>query len=149
LSRALHRFAAVHVEVGPVSSASVRAWVAFAREVLAGDARGEIADDVRTTFDELLREWDRLARKGPTFRWDADVPGEQVEYLVHGFFRIASRLADEAEARGRRIAPEEGDSFYAALVTGLLAALDSESAATAEFAAYLRSFWPGLGDEPG
>jgi hypothetical protein len=141
----------VHVSVGPVASESAKAWLGYAREVLSwrrAPGGSEIPDELRDAFGSYLTEWEKVASAGDEFRWETDVSPELVEYLVHGFFRVAAHLADEAEARGSRLLPEEGDAFYAALVRGLLDALTEESPATAEFAAYLRSFWPGFETRP-
>jgi hypothetical protein len=137
----------VHVSVGPVASSSAKAWLGYAREVLSlRRAPGglEIASDLRESFVGYLTEWEKVAAASDEFRWETDVAPELVEYLVHGFYQVAAHLAEEAEARGSRLMPEEADAFNGALVDGVLGALADESAPTAEFAAYLRSFWPGF-----
>jgi hypothetical protein len=139
----------VHVSIGPVASSSAKAWLGYAREVLTSlrpPGGIEISSDLRESFVGYLTQWEKVAAAGDEFRWETDVAPEIVEYLVHGFYQVATQLADEAEARGSRLMPEEGDAFYAALVRGVLDALADESAPTAEFAAYLRSFWPGFPD---
>jgi hypothetical protein len=111
----------VHVEVGPVRSFSVLSWVAYAHATLDRN-EGELPEDVITGFRAML----------------------VVEYLVHAFYRIAQRLADEAELRGHPLAPADSDEFYWALVRSLLSALTDGGGSAGEFAEHLRAFWPGL-----
>jgi hypothetical protein len=138
----------VRVELGPVPADSARAWIGYAREVLATRRAHDaetLPDDVRAGFEAYLAEWETAIR-GQELRWEADVDSELVEYLVHGFYRVATRLAEESERRGGRLSPPEGDLFYRALVNALLDAMAAEGAAAAEFAEQLREFWPGLDD---
>ncbi len=108
-----------------------------------------LPDDVRDSFDSLLDEWDELASAGPELRWQAEVEPAVLEYFVHGFYRVATRLVEEAERSDAPEAPVEGDAFYRALVGGLLDALSAEGGSVAQFADELRPFWPGLADEEG
>jgi hypothetical protein len=140
----------VHVALGPLPSESARAWLAYARHVVvtprAHDAE-TLNDEIRHAFESYLTEWDKAAADDPVFRWETEVDGELVEYLVHAFYRVAVRLSEEAERRGGRLAPPEGDIFYAALVRALLDAMEAETVAAAEFAGHLRAFWPGVAAE--
>ena len=137
----------MHVAVGPVDSASAKAWIGFARDVVDRQTGGTISDDLRVAFDTYLDEWSTIADSGPVFRWALEIDAEVVEYLVHGFYRVAEVITEQAQVRGSRISPVEGDAFYAALVNALLDALGEESPANAEFASYLRAFWPGIAPE--
>jgi hypothetical protein len=141
----------MHVELGPLPSSSASAWVRYAREVLvtprAHDAE-TLPDGVREGFERYLNEWDKAASAGPSFRWATDVDPELVEYLVHAFYRVAVRLSEEAERRGGKLAPPEGDLFYETLVRALLDAMSRETPAAAEFADHLRAFWPGVTPTP-
>jgi hypothetical protein len=139
----------VRIEVGPVPSESARVWIAYAREVLATRRAHDaetLPEDLVAGFDGYLTQWEKAAR-GAELRWESEVDPELVEYLVHGFYRVATRLAEESERRGGRVSPPEGDAFYRALVHALLDAMSAEGAAAAEFADQLREFWPGLEDE--
>jgi hypothetical protein len=138
----------VHVAVGPVSGASARAWISYARQVLATRRPHDnetLPDDLRGAFEGYLTEWDAAAR-GREMRWETEVDPALVEYLVHGFYRVAVRLAEESERRGGRVSPPEGDEFYRALVNALLDAMAAEGPAAREFAQHLRDFWPGMVD---
>jgi hypothetical protein len=139
----------VHVAVGPVDAGSAKAWITWARELVAGlPARdGTVSEDLQAAFATYLDEWSAIAEAGATFRWETEAEPELVEYLVHGFYRLAGVITEEAERRGRRFSPPEGDAFYTALVNALLDALGEESAANAEFAGHLRAFWPGITPE--
>lgn len=139
----------MQVRVGPVSAGSVIAWVAYGRAVLARARTGTEAmpapePDVLDLFERYLDEWRALAARGEEVLWVADVASEQVEFLTHAFFRIASYLAEEAERRGGPAAPPEGDEFYRALVAAILDALDQQDRATSEFGEQLRQSWPGI-----
>jgi hypothetical protein len=138
----------VRVELGPIPADSARAWIAYAREILAQRRAHDaetLPDDVRAGFEAYLSEWE-AAISGPELRWEAEVDPELVEYLVHGFYRVATRLAEESERRGGRVSPAEGDLFYRGLVHALLDAMAAEGSAAAEFAEQLREFWPGIDD---
>jgi hypothetical protein len=147
----------VHVAIGPVPASSATAWITFARTVLTGSGRRDqrvdvaLGEDVATAFHQYLDEWEDLAasaaRSGGDFKWAIEIDVEQVEYLVHAFYRIAEQMAAAAEARGRTIMPPEAAEFYASLVTGLLDGLDEEGQSASVFATELRRFWPGLAPE--
>jgi hypothetical protein len=135
----------MRVEIGPVEASSARAWIAFAREVLAQRRAHDaetLPDDVRDGFEGYLAEWEAAAR-GEQLRWESEVDVELLEYLVHAFYRVATRLAEEAERRCSRASPPEGEAFYRCLVSGLLDALSSAGNGHASFADELRPFWPG------
>lgn len=139
----------VEVRVGPVPSSSVLAWVEFATAVLDGDdsiavTGDDVPDDAVHAFVGYLSQWKTVAAQGPEFTWSTDVASEVAEYLVLSFYRVAQRLGDLAEVRGMSMSPVEGEAFYAMLVDRLLEALAAESSGSAEFAAHLRTFWPGL-----
>jgi len=139
----------VHVEVGPVPSASALAWVGYASAVLSSDPGApqpgdDVPGDVVEAFGSYLDEWRRAAEQGPELFWTTDVPSEMAEYLILAFYRVVQRLAKLAEARGEPHSPPAGQAFYAMLVHRLLDALAEEGPGSSEFAAHLRSFWPGL-----
>ncbi|MGE3620293.1 MAG: hypothetical protein AB7L84_07515 [Acidimicrobiia bacterium] len=138
------------IEVGPVPSRSVRAWVGYARTVIeqrrAHDAE-TLPEEIRREFERYLDAWERAAGRDDPVRWSAEVDPAVVEYLVHGFYRVATRLAEESERPGARRAPVEGRAFYRALVDALLDALVAQGGSVAQFASELRPFWPWLTDD--
>jgi hypothetical protein len=136
----------MRVVIGPVDARSARAWLGYADRVLdelgalaPGDcvAAPETVANLRGFVDAWWREAD-----GEKFFWEDDIPAEQVEYSMHAFQRVVDVLARRAEVHGRA-APPEGDDFYLALLHGVLAALQGESASSAAFAKHLAEFWPG------
>ena len=141
----------VHVRLGPLPSESVHSWIGYARDVLdavpteaGGDGVWLPADSV-AGFEHFLGEWARAADAAVTFNWEGELPREEVEYLFHAFFRVATHLSARAETEGP-MAPADSEPFYRALVGGLLTALDQEGDGTSEFSEHLRAFWPGLGE---
>jgi hypothetical protein len=143
------------VEVGPVPSASVLAWTRYARTIVE-DVRDNAEDfpppvDLQAldAFERYLSGWQAAAATCESFRWAEDVDPETVEYLLHAWFLIASRLAAGAERRGLTLSPPEGDAFYQAIVTAVLDALEAEGRGPAHFSTHLRSFWPGLDGSSG
>ena len=140
----------VQVDIGPIPASSAKAWIDYARAVLEGYGLGDeplddqVGVEVIASFRNYLDQWARVAKRGGEFKWTAEVDLEEVEYLVHAFYRVASRAADAAEQRGSRLMPPEGQAFYAALVLGVLDALESAGTPAAEFAGELRQFWPGF-----
>jgi hypothetical protein len=137
----------MRVVIGPVDARSARAWLRYADQVL--DELGTMAPGECFTTPEtvaLLRgyvdSWKRTTGSGPEFWWEQEIPTEQVEYSMHAFQRVVDVLARRAEVHGRA-APPEGDDFYLALLHGVLAALQGESASSAAFAKHLAEFWPG------
>jgi len=144
---------AVRVRVGPLSSAGVSLWIAYARTVISRslvrpDELGvPLSGDVVELFEGYLDTWEREASDHTTFLWEAEVPTDQVTALGASWFLIASRLAEVAERRGYPISPPEGDEFYRALINAFLAGLDAEGGELAVMADELRAEWPGLKSE--
>ena len=116
----------MRVVIGPVCATSAELWLEYARQV-----------------DRYLSEWEaEVASDGP-FVWSRDLPAEQMEYHLHAFHQLATVLTQRAEERGSTLLPEGARDFYAAVLRGCLAALESESPASAAFARHLEEFWPG------
>lgn len=138
----------MRVVVGPVSAHSAREWISYATRVV--DELDDLAPgacfatpEVREVFDGYLTAWRREARSAGDFCWERDIPAEQVEYHVHALHQVATVLTERAEASGVHNAPDEGQEFYAALLRGVLNALEAEGPASASFARHLGEFWPG------
>ena len=136
----------MRVVIGPVSVASANAWLDYADEVideLASMAPGECftTPEVIEVFRSYVSSW-RRAAVGTDFVWERDIPPEQAEYDMHAFQRVAEVLARRAEEQGAA-APPESEDFYAALLHGVLTALEAEGPSSAAFAEHLAEFWPG------
>ena len=132
--------------IGPVSVASANAWLDYADQVideLAAMAPGECftTPAVLEVFRDYVTSW-RSEAVGSDFLWEREIPPEQVEYDMHAFQRVAEVLARRAEEQGDA-APPEGEDFYAALLRGVLSALEAEGPSSAAFAEHLSEFWPG------
>jgi len=143
----------MRVQVGPVASGSVTLWVAYARTVLAhalarsDPAIAPVPHEAIEGFETFLTAWDEIAQDSTEFLWTADLDPEQIEFLAHAWFGLATALADEAEKRGFPLSPPEGDEFYQALVRALLDGLAQEGRSLLEFSEQLRDAWPGLKED--
>jgi hypothetical protein len=140
--------AVMEVRVGPVSCASTRAWVKFARDVLAGDRRAAadatgLPHEVVDTFLAYLNTWEAAACEDP-FIWTGEVDADQLEYLAHSFLRIVDHLVNEAGRVDATGMPEESYEFYQALVSSIIENLALQGGAESEFSEQLRDRWPGL-----
>ena len=142
---------AVQVDIGPVAASSATAWIDYARAVLGGYGLDDdepvdthVGSEVVASFRHYLDEWARIAERGGDFKWSTEIDLEEAEYLVHAFYRVATRANAAAEARGRFYMPPAAEAFYMSLVYGVLDALESAGTPAAEFAEELRQFWPGV-----
>jgi hypothetical protein len=138
----------VKVELGPLPSGAVLAWVAYAQAILTelrveGSSLPRVPPDVLQEFDRYLEQWQAVARAGEVFRWSGQAEAEEVEYLLHAWFNLAQFLSNHEGAGGPR-SPAEGQLFYDAAVTALLDGLRAEGReSTTLFADHLGAFWPG------
>ena len=139
----------MHVRVGPLPSAGVGLWIAYARNVVGRtmvrpDELGVELDrrDIEA-FDRFLDSWEQAAA-GPVFDWEADLDADVVVRLGTTWLAIAEALSGQAERRGYPMSPPEGDEFYQALIRGFLDALEGGGGDHARVAAELRASWPGL-----
>jgi hypothetical protein len=140
----------MRVQVGPLPSAGVGLWIAYARTVVTRvvvhpeELAGRVRPATIEAFEAYLDQWDRAAAAGPTFVWTTEIGPDELRSLGIAFLEIADHLAQAATRRGYPIAPAEGDEFYRALVTGFLDALSREGDESRELAEALRASWPGL-----
>jgi hypothetical protein len=142
--------AAVRLRVGPLPSAGVSLWIAYARTVITrslvrpAELGVSLSPEVVELVETYLDDWERAASAGAVFEWGAEVPTDQITSLGGTWFLIASHLAEVAEQRGYPISPPEGDEFYRALIMAFLDGLDAEGGHYAAMADELRAEWPGL-----
>jgi hypothetical protein len=102
---------------------------------------------VAAGFSGYLEEWSDAAASDDVFVWEGKAEPEEVEYLLHAWFKLAQAVAEQREQDPSVASPPpEGHVFYTTLVSTLLNALRAESRTTAEFAEHLAPFWPGLND---
>ena len=133
----------MHVEIGPVSAASARAWIAYATEILsqAQVEPGPTPPAALTRMRAYLDEWDTAAAAGDPFRWSGEAPPEIVEYLIHALYQLGVRVEEEAAQGRARLRPPEADKFHIVLVRSVLDALEHEGPAQAQLAESLRQQW--------
>jgi hypothetical protein len=137
----------VEVVVGPVSAASIGAWVDFARRLLHSAGPGaDVPSDAAADFDRYLDEWEELSHATGDVTWATELEAELAEYLVYAFYRVAKDVNDEAGPA--TVVPDPAAPFYWLLVGALLDALAGEGGSRAEFASHLREFWPGEHEIP-
>jgi hypothetical protein len=139
----------MRVRVGPLPSAGVGLWIAYARTVIGRtlvrpDELGvAISLDDLEAFEGYLEQWER-ASMAPEFDWEADLDPDEVVRLGATWMALAGVLAEEAEQRGYPMSPPESDEFYQALIGSFLVALEQEGSDYATVARQLRDDWPGL-----
>ena len=134
----------VQVDVGPVSRASARAWIAYATETvteLRNRPDVDLVAGALDTFVALLDEWRSIAERDEPFRWVREAPPEQVQYLVNALYWTGTIVQREASAGRARLRPPEADEFHVVLVRAALNALEHESEADAHFVEELRGVW--------
>jgi CheY-like chemotaxis protein len=125
----------VHVEFGPVPSASARAWIRDARIVLervraAGDALPVVLPpDIEAAFVGYLDQWEAHAGTAEDFSWADDVDVEEARHLAVYFFSLLSIDDETWAAYELPFTSEEAKPFIEALsraVTDALAEADNE-----------------------
>ena len=134
----------VQVDVGPVSRASARAWIAYATETVTELRNRPDVDLVAGALDAfvaLLDEWRSIAERDEPFRWVSDEPPERVQYLLNALYWTGTIVEREASAGRARLRPPETDEFHVVLVHAALNALERESEADAHFVEELRGMW--------
>ena len=141
---------AVHVEFGPVPSASARAWIDDARLVLegvraAGDALPVVLPpDIEAAFIRYLDAWEARAAQDESFIWSADVDVEEARHLAVYFFSLVSIDDETWDAYGLPFTSEEAKPFIEALTT---AVTDALADADREVGASIKASFPGAAVE--
>jgi hypothetical protein len=134
----------MHIEIGPVSSASARAWIAYASEMLVllrALREPKLPDEALDGFASLLDEWRPVADRDQPFRWSADEDPERTKYLLNALYRAGTIIEAEAAHGKAKLRPAAADEFHILLVQEVLDALEQESEADAQFVEGLRSVW--------
>jgi hypothetical protein len=134
----------VHIEVGPVSSGSARAWITYATDMLAllrALPEEQLPRRALDAFASLLDEWGPIAQHADQFRWSSEEQPERVQYLLNALY-VAGTLIEREAASGRaRLRPAVADEFHVVLVREALDALEHESDADAQFVEQMRNVW--------
>jgi hypothetical protein len=134
----------MHVEVGPVSAASARAWIAYATETLAllrTLPAQQLPAPALDAFASLLEEWRPIAERDELFRWSSDEAPERAQYLINALYVAGTRIEAEAASGRARLRPPEADEFHIVLVREVLDTLAHESDADAHFVEEMRNLW--------
>ena len=134
----------MHIEVGPVLSASARAWITYATDMLAllrALPEHQLPKPALDAFASLLDEWRPNVERAEPFRWSSEEQPERVQYLLNALY-IAGTLIEREAASGRaRLRPAGADEFHVVLVHEALDALEHESDADAQFVEQMRNVW--------
>lgn len=122
-------------------------WIEFARGALtaAVGAHGAPTIDppVAARLSRILADWESEATRGPELSLTFEIPDEEAEFLAHAFLLVAEQWTAMADERGFDVSPPEGDEFYAALVDGVIAAMEhADDVSAVEFGEALRNVWP-------
>lgn len=133
----------MRVEIGPVGGDTATAWAAYGRRVVdhLSAADGRVGAAVLDRFRSLLDEFDELAEPGTTFHWVNDVSPEEVEFLMKGLYEVGLAAEAEHEAGRLPLRPPEADEFHTTIVQQVLAAVEVEGPAFAQFVEGLREEW--------
>ena len=138
----------MRVEIGPVPLPSAEAWLDYAAGVI-GELRRDpraITSDVLDAFSKYVDDWQATAdaeavRHDEVFRWSGEAMPETVEYLVFALYRLGVRLTEEEHSGLRPPRPVAAAKFHTVLVRSILAALEHEGEAEAQFVRQLREVW--------
>jgi hypothetical protein len=134
----------VRIELGPVSTASARAWIAYAAEmleVLRAQPQEGLPAAALDAFGSLLDQWRPIADADEPFRWSDDLEPERVQYLLHALYAAGVAIEREAASGRTRLRPPEADAFHFVVVRESFEALEHESKADAEFVEQMRNIW--------
>jgi hypothetical protein len=75
------------------------------------------------------------------FRWTGDAQPETVEYLVFALYKLGVRFTEEEHNGERAPRPAAAARFHTVLVRSILAALERQGEAEAQFVRQLREVW--------
>ncbi|HOT78987.1 MAG TPA: hypothetical protein PKY13_03320 [Microthrixaceae bacterium] len=133
----------MRVEIGPVGVDTAVAWIAYGRRCvdhLAAANRPSRAN-VLDRFHSLLDEFADAASAGNPFHWVTDVSPEEVEFVMKGLFEIGLVVEAEHEAGRLPLRPPAADEFHHMVVKQVLAEIEAEGPAFAQFVEGLRGEW--------
>jgi hypothetical protein len=134
----------VQVDVGPISSASARAWIEYATNMLTllrTLSEQELPSRALDAFASLLDEWRPLAQGDKPFRWVTDETPDRAKYLINALFVAGTLIEREVTAGRAHLRPAAADEFHVVVVQDVLRALEQESRADAQFVRQMRNVW--------
>ena len=121
----------MEITVGPVPSAAALQWTDATIRNLARVRRAtalpiQLPEDVATAFDDLLRQWQAIARRSDTFRWTADFERAWAIRLVQYWANLDALSDQHATELGLEWSPPDARPFFAALADGVASALAND-----------------------
>jgi CheY-like chemotaxis protein len=142
----------VDIRVGPVTSASARAWVANTCEIVAairanpGVLDEPVPEDVLELFERFLEEWGAVAEETEVFRWAARADVAAVQRMVEHWAAVDRMSDEQLSALGVHWSPPEARPFFLALTAGVLDAIAAREEMR-QLADTLAGQWPTAADE--
>ena len=136
------------ISLGPVSSASVLAWLEQARKVtqlLRGDLElpFDVPWNVLDRFERVYDEWYVIADTTDEFVWSGELEPSELRMAVQYWFNIVQYLFENADGATVPLMPLEALAFRDELVPAVMRAL-AEDEASRPFADVAIERWPGL-----
>jgi CheY-like chemotaxis protein len=119
----------VQTEIGPVSAASARAWLATATETVEHLGRTPslgVPADIVEAFAGYLSRWTEAATSVEVFHWRGEVDTADLRHLAAHWVRLVNLAREDPEGSGLRTAPPEAEPFFDALAVTLATALEQD-----------------------
>ena len=139
----------MRIEVGPVPSESVIAYVALARErldIIRRDPQSlaqTLTPHLMDVFVSYLDRWERVAKQGGEFMWADDLTAERLEYVSYAFFLTVQLMTDRLEGGVPAPGHDLRAPFRTALVVGFLSAMEGNPEIDQDRLQYMKDNWPG------
>ena len=133
----------MRVEIGPVGGDTAVAWIAYGRRVV-DHLRPDAPPTRRSVLDRfagLLDEFGSIAAPGTPFLWETEISPEEVEFVMKGLFEIGLVVEAEHDAGRLALRPAAADEFHHLVVRQVLAEIETEGPAFAQFVDGLRADW--------
>ena len=140
----------MRVEIGPASERSAVAWIGYGREVLeyaASMSEPAVGQGTLDRFSALLDQWERSLGGALDFHWSAEMSPEEVEFLMKALYEVGLVVESE-HADGRlHLRPTEADEFHYVVVRQVLAQIEAQGPANAQFVEGLKADWKVAGED--
>lgn len=136
----------VQIQIGPVPSDAVVAWVDNSQAILdAVTAPGapvsvDLDPDDERFFRDLLALWRDLSSQESTFYWTARASAADVDRAVRAWTMLDDLTDEQIAELGCRWSPPEARPFFEALTGGVVSAI-ARHEETRELAETLRGRW--------
>lgn len=124
------------VSIGPVPIEAARVWLPNTRRILDAVRTNrhlvavDVPDEDLATFARFIDQWSSVAAEDSAeFFWTGAASAATVRSLVESWARVDAMSDADLEALGIAWSPPEGEPFFLALTTAVLAALASDPGA--------------------